>query len=50
MFSKEKLKLMANAVRALSIDAIENANSGHPGMPLGMADIATMLFAKFFKI
>ena len=43
MFSKEKLKLMANAVRALSIDAIENANSGHPGMPLGMADIATML-------
>ena len=49
MFSKEKLKLMANAVRALSIDAIENANSGHPGMPLGMADIATMLFAKFLK-
>ena len=48
MFSKEKLKLMANAVRALSIDAIENANSGHPGMPLGMADIATMLFLQNF--
>ena len=38
---------MANAVRALSIDAIENANSGHPGMPLGMADIATMLLQNF---
>ena len=50
MFNKEQLQLMANAVRALSIDAIENANSGHPGMPLGMADVATVLFCKIFKI
>ncbi|RAP36686.1 transketolase [Legionella quinlivanii] len=40
---------LANAVRILSIDAVEQAQSGHPGMPLGMADIATVLWQKFLK-
>ncbi|MEL6961216.1 MAG: transketolase [Pseudomonadota bacterium] len=38
---------LANAIRALSMDAVEQANSGHPGMPMGMADVATVLFSKF---
>ena len=42
-------KLLANALRFLSVDAIENANSGHPGMPLGMADIATVLWQSFMR-
>jgi transketolase len=41
---------MANAVRALSMDAVQKANCGHPGMPMGMADVATVLFTKFLKI
>ena len=40
---------MANAIRALSMDAVEAAKSGHPGMPMGMADVATVLFTKFLK-
>jgi transketolase len=40
---------MANAVRFLAADAVEKANSGHPGMPMGMADVATVLFSRFLK-
>jgi transketolase len=40
---------MANAIRFLAIDAVEKANSGHPGMPMGMADVATVLFSRFLK-
>ncbi len=40
---------MANAIRALSMDAVQAANSGHPGMPMGMADVATVLFSQFLK-
>ncbi|NJO38917.1 MAG: transketolase, partial [Rhizobiales bacterium] len=40
---------MANAIRALAMDAVEQANSGHPGMPMGMADVATVLFSKFLR-
>ncbi len=43
------LKQMANAIRALSMDAVQKANSGHPGMPMGMADVATVLYSKFLK-
>nr|WP_047168698.1 transketolase [Sphingomonas sp. Y57] len=40
---------LANAIRALSMDAVQAANSGHPGMPMGMADVATELFTKHLK-
>ncbi|WP_461357247.1 transketolase [Bradyrhizobium sp. USDA 4454] len=40
---------MANAIRGLAMDAVEKANSGHPGLPMGAADIATVLFTKFLK-
>ncbi|MFC7400520.1 transketolase [Chelatococcus sp. GCM10030263] len=40
---------MANAVRALAMDAVEKAKSGHPGMPMGMADVATVLFTRFLN-
>ncbi len=43
------LNKMANAIRMLSMDAIKKANSGHTGMPMGMADIATVLYSKFLK-
>ena len=41
--------LMANAIRALAMDAVEAAKSGHPGLPMGAADIATVLFTRFLK-
>ena len=41
--------LMANAIRALAMDAVEQAKSGHPGLPMGTADIATVLFTRFLK-
>lgn len=40
---------LANAIRALSMDAVQAANSGHPGMPMGMADVATVLFTRYLK-
>src|SRR6187200_858497 len=40
---------MANAIRALAMDGVEQAKSGHPGMPMGMADVATVLFSRFLK-
>ena len=40
---------LANAIRALAMDAVEAANSGHPGMPMGMADVATVLFTQYLK-
>ena len=46
---KVKHKDLANAVRFLSLDAVEAANSGHPGMPMGMADVATVLFKNFLR-
>ena len=46
---QSRLAPMANAIRALSMDAVQAANSGHPGMPMGMADVATVLYARFLK-
>ena len=40
---------LANAIRALSMDAVQRANSGHPGAPMGMADIAEVLWNDFLK-
>ncbi len=43
-------RTMANAIRALAMDAVQAANSGHPGMPMGMADVATVLFNRFITL
>src|SRR6202165_5792920 len=47
--SREIHDRMANAIRALAMDAVQAANSGHPGLPMGAADIATVLFTRFLK-
>ena len=49
MSEKVTSQQLANAIRFLAIDAVEKANSGHPGMPMGMADVATVLFKDFLK-
>ena len=46
----KQMEQMTNAIRFLSADAIEKSKSGHPGMPLGMADVATVLFSRFIKL
>ena len=43
------IRRLANAIRALAMDAVEAAKSGHPGLPMGMADVATVLFSRFLK-
>ena len=49
MISREKHDRMANAIRFLSIDAVEKAKSGHPGLPMGAADVATVLFSRYLS-
>ena len=46
---REINKTLSNSIRALSMDAVQKANSGHPGMPMGMADVSTILFKYFLK-
>jgi transketolase len=49
MTSRAQHDRMANAIRALAMDAVEQAKSGHPGLPMGAADVATVLFTRFLK-
>src|SRR5947209_17704206 len=49
MTSRAAHDRMANAIRALAMDAVEQAKSGHPGLPMGAADVATVLFTRFLK-
>jgi len=46
---KKNNKILSNAIRILSMDAVQKANSGHPGMPMGMADVVTILFKYFLR-
>jgi transketolase len=45
----DQIRMLANAIRALSMDAVEAANSGHPGMPMGMADVASVLWTEYLR-
>ncbi len=49
LFASQPAQLMANAIRVLAMDAVQQANSGHPGMPMGMADIAVALWGRHLK-
>ena len=49
MIDLAKHRRMANAIRALAMDGVEKAKSGHPGMPMGMADVAAVLFSRYLK-
>jgi transketolase len=49
MTTRENHVSMANAIRALAMDGVEKAKSGHPGLPMGAADVATVLFSQFLK-
>lgn len=48
--TKDFAQLAVNTLKGLAIDGVQQANSGHPGMPMGMADLATVLWTKFIKV
>ena len=50
LIDDKTMRRMANAIRVLSAEAVQEANSGHPGMPMGFADVATVLFSKFINL